>query len=80
MWALLSPSALGSPNSDGWGSDVAWLPFSNGGPALWPWLNARLGVSYTLYDQFDGASNNYNGAFRNARDNNTTFLYAWLAF
>ena len=76
----LSPSALGSPNSNGWVFDVAWLPFSNGGPALWPWLNARLGVSYTLYDQFDGASNNYNGAFRNARDNNTTFLYAWLAF
>jgi len=76
----LSPSAPGSPNSNGWVFDVAWLPFSNGGPAFWPWLNARLGVSYTLYDQFDGASSNYNGALRNARDNNTTFLYAWLAF
>jgi hypothetical protein len=75
-----SPSAPGSPNSNGWVFDVAWLPFSNGGPAFWPWLNARIGVSYTLYDQFDGASNNYDGALRNARDNDTTFVYAWVAF
>jgi hypothetical protein len=76
----LSPSALGSPNSNGWVFDVAWLPFSNGGPAFWPWLNARIGLSYTLYDEFDGASTNYNGALRNARDNDTTFVYAWFAF
>jgi hypothetical protein len=76
----LSPLHLGSPNSNGWTFDLAWLPWSNGGPALYPWLNARIGVSYTLYDQFDGASTNYNGAFRNASDNNTTFVYAWVAF
>ena len=57
-----------------------WMPWSNGGPSIYPWLNVRLGVSYTLYNQFNGASSNYNGAFRNASDNNTTFLYAWWAF
>jgi len=36
----------------------------------------RLGVRCTLYKQFDGAGSNYNGAFRNASDNNTTFFYA----
>jgi hypothetical protein len=76
----LSPSHLGSPNSNGWIFDLAWLPWSKGGPSFYPWLNARIGVSYTLYDQFDGASTNYNGAFRNASDNNTTFVYAWFAF
>jgi hypothetical protein len=76
----LAPSAPGSPNSKGWIFDVAWLPFSKGGPAFWPWLNARIGVTWTLYDQFDGAISNYNGAFRNASDNNTTFAYAWIAF
>jgi hypothetical protein len=76
----LSSTHLGSPNSNGWIFDVAWLPWSNGGPSIYPWLNVRLGVSYTLYNQFNGASSNYNGAFRNASDNNTTFLYAWLAF
>jgi hypothetical protein len=76
----LSPSALGSPNSNGWVFDVAWLPFSKGGPPLWPWLNARIGLSYTLYNEFDGASTNYNGAFRDASDNNTVFAYTWIAF
>jgi hypothetical protein len=76
----LSPTNLGSPNSNGWIFDVAWLPWSNGGPSIYPWFNARIGVSFTLYNQFNGASSNYNGAFRNASDNNTTFLYAWMAF
>jgi hypothetical protein len=76
----LSPSAPGSPNSNGWVFDVAWLPFSKGGPAFWPWLNARIGLSYTLYNEFDGASTNYNGAFRDASDNNTVFAYTWIAF
>ena len=40
----------------------------------------RIGVSCTLYNEFDGASSNYNGAFRNASDNNTTFVYTWIAF
>jgi hypothetical protein len=73
-------TVLGSPNSSGWTFDVAWLPFSKGGPAFWPWLNARFGVSWTLYNEFDGASTNYNGSGRNASDNNTTFAYAWIAF
>ncbi len=76
----LSVSAPGSPNSNGWTFDLAWLPLSNGGPSFYPWVNARLGVSWTLYNQFDGASSNYDGASRNASDNNTTFVYAWLAF
>jgi len=76
----LSPTNLGSPNSNGWVFDVAWLPWSNRGPSIYPWFNMRLGASFTLYNQFNGASSNYNGAFRSASDNNTTFLYAWMAF
>ena len=29
-----------------------------GGPDLWPWFNARIGVLYTHYDKFDGTWNN----------------------
>lgn len=76
----LSPSAPGSPNSSGWVFDVALLPWSNGGPKWWPWFNSRIGVSYTHYNEFNGASSNYNGDFRNASDNDTTYVYAWTAF
>jgi hypothetical protein len=70
----------GSPNTNGWIADIAYLPFSNGGPEFWPWLNARIGVSYTHYDKFDGATSNYDGNGRNAKDNDVTFVYTWFAF
>ena len=38
--------------------DFAFLPFSDGGPDLWPWFNARLGIQYTHYDRFDGSTSN----------------------
>jgi hypothetical protein len=69
-----------SPNTEGWVADFSWLPFNRGNIAAWPWLNARLGLQYTAYTQFDGASKNYDGAGRNASDNNTTYLYFWVAF
>ena len=40
----------------------------------------RFGLQYTMYDTFDGASSNYDGTGRNASDNNTLFVYAWVAY
>ena len=51
-------SANGSPNSAYWNFDLAYLPFMNGGPDIWPWFNARIGIQYTHYDKFDGTWNN----------------------
>jgi hypothetical protein len=69
------------PNSSGYVADLAFLPFSHGGPDIWKWANARIGVQYTYYTRFDGVSNNVDGILgRTAHDNNTIFLYAWTAF
>ncbi|MEY8878287.1 MAG: cytochrome C [Leptothrix sp. (in: b-proteobacteria)] len=40
----------------------------------------RIGLQYTAYTRFNGASRNYDGFGRNASDNNTLFLYTWLAY
>jgi hypothetical protein len=72
-------TANGSPNSGGWIAEVAFIPFGMNSPSVWPWFNARIGLQYIWYDKFNGASTNYDGNGRNARDNNTLFLYAWLA-
>jgi hypothetical protein len=40
----------------------------------------RLGVQYTAYNKFNGASDNYDGFGRNARDNNTFRFYIWAAY
>jgi hypothetical protein len=33
-----------------------------------------------IYDRFNGSRRNFDGAGRNARDNNTLYLEAWFAF
>jgi hypothetical protein len=70
----------GSPNSANWIFELAYLPFSHGGPSFWPWLNFRIGLQYTHWTKFDGATTNYDGMGRNANDNNTLFLYVWTMF
>jgi hypothetical protein len=54
----------------GWTSEAFWTPLQY----------LRVGAQYTAYSRFDGAATNYNGLGRNARDNNTLFLYAWGAY
>jgi hypothetical protein len=74
-----------SPNSSGWNFDLAYLPFSKGGPDLWPWFNARIGLQYTHYDKFDGSSSfvDFNAVQPlnlKASGNDTVFFYTWLMF
>jgi hypothetical protein len=73
-----------SPNSQGWIADVAYLPFSKGAPGPWPWVNSRIGVSYTWNTKFDGGKADIDPVncpgCRKAHDNNTLLLYAFTAF
>jgi hypothetical protein len=78
--ATLYGTATGSPNSAGWIAEIAYLPFSHGGPALWPWLNFRIGLQYTRWTKFDGATTNIDDMGRSANANNTLFLYVWTMF
>jgi hypothetical protein len=32
-----------------------------------------------VYTKYDGASTNYDGTGRNASDNNTLYLFVWMA-
>lgn len=66
----LGGSRTGSPNSRG----------AIGEFTVSPWQNTRLGLQYTAYNLFNGSSDNYDAAGRKAMDNNTLFLYLWLAF
>jgi hypothetical protein len=61
-----------SPNSNGYIAEIAYIPFIGSNAPGWPWANVRLGLQYTYYNKFDGAT-------VGARDNNTLFLYAWFA-
>lgn len=68
--AAVTGSRNGSPNSSAYILELNWLP----------WRDRRFSLQYTGYQKFNGASTDYDGFGRNARDNNTLFLLAWFAF
>jgi len=72
--------ASGTPDTRGYIVMLEWVPFGKKDSWLQPWLNMRLGIQYTGYTRFDGGSSNYDGTGRSAHDNNTLFLFYWLAF
>ncbi len=77
-------------------SDIVLYPasvpltgFSNNSPdnngfiaqiAYWPWQNFEIGLQYRAFLMFNGASSNYDGAGRNASDNNTAYFFIWLNY
>ena len=76
----LSGSANGKPDSDALIFEADWVPFGHDGAWAGPWVNLKLGVQYTVYTQFNGGTTNYDGYGRNAADNNSLYLFAWLIF
>jgi hypothetical protein len=63
-------SANGKPDTRGWIAEVNYLP----------WLNTKLGAQYTAYSKFNGGGSDYDGAGRNAADNNAWYLLLWFAY
>ena len=60
IFTLYSANSLNiNPNGQGLIFDAACLPFSNGGPAVWPWANARIGLSYTHYLKLFGGGKQF---------------------
>ncbi len=73
--ALYDPTRVagnvaGNPAIKGWTWEAFWTPQQN----------VRLGLQYTAYGTFNGASRNYDGAGRNPGDNNSLFFYVWGAY
>jgi hypothetical protein len=66
----VSGNTTGDPATRGWTVEAFWTPVQY----------LRLGAQYTGYSVFNGTSTNYDGAGRNARDNNSLFIYLWGAY
>jgi len=68
--ARITSNLSGNPATNGITYEAFYIPIQN----------VRIGAQYTAYSTYNGASDNYDGLGRNASDNNTLFLYAWVAF
>jgi hypothetical protein len=69
----VSGSRNGLPNSSGVILQAQYLP------PIWE-RRTKIVVQYVIYNQFNGASNNYDGSGRSASDNNTLYLLVWQMF
>lgn len=67
------------PNTEGGVVELDWNPLGHAGSWGAHWANMRLGAQYTFYTRFSGAVHNIDGAGRRASDNNTMYVYLWLA-
>ncbi|MDE2135688.1 MAG: cytochrome C [Alphaproteobacteria bacterium] len=68
-----------APDSSGITFQIDGTPWGVGNSPFDNRLNLRVGIQYTMYSKFDGASSNYDGTGRNAGDNNTLRIFTWLA-
>lgn len=66
----LYPDEASNPDTRGWIPEVFWTPQQY----------LRIGAQYYAFNRFHGASSNYDGAGRDAKDNNTLFVYVWGAY
>jgi hypothetical protein len=64
----LTGSTSGSPRTSGIVGELDWLPRRD----------LRLILQYTAYRRFNGATSNYDGFGRNAKDNDAVYFVAWL--
>jgi hypothetical protein len=62
--------ANGRPDSRGYILQATYLP----------WQNTQFTLEYVGYNKFNGSSHNYNGEGRDASDNDTIYLAAWLVW
>ena len=68
------------PDSAGVTLQLDATPFGDGKSPLGQRFNLRVGVQYTAYFRFNGASANFDGFGRNAADNNTFRVFTWVYY
>jgi hypothetical protein len=66
----ITGSITNNPGTRGWIPEIFWIPTQY----------LRLGAQYFKYDRYNGAGSDYDGLGRNAKDNNTLFVYLWGAY
>jgi len=72
-------SRTGKPNTSGYILQADWTPFGKEDSPNSPWMNLRVGLQYTGYFKFNGASHDYDGFGRDASDNNTVYGFIAVA-
>jgi hypothetical protein len=70
LGSAVTDFANNKPNSEAWTGELDWVPYEN----------TKLALQYTMYSKFNGGDTNYDGQGRDAKDNDTLYLLAWINF
>jgi hypothetical protein len=73
-------SVANVPNTNGFITELDYIPFNHDSPTFWQGLNVKFGLQYVYWAQYNGGSANYDGNGANAKDNNTVYFFIWTAF
>lgn len=65
----LSGSVMNKPDTRGWIPELFWIPEQH----------IRVGAQYFKFNRYNGSTSNYDGTGRNAKGNDTLFIYLWAA-
>ncbi|MGH6870659.1 MAG: cytochrome C [Rhizomicrobium sp.] len=76
---LYAGNRTSKPDSAGFTFQADYTPFGGPDAPLGGRLAVRVGLQYTVYTKFDGASSNFDGLGHSASDNNTLRLFLWTA-
>jgi hypothetical protein len=68
------------PDSTGVTVQLDATPWGDGKGPFGKRFNTRVGIQYTAYGEFNGASRNWDGAGSNAGDNDGVRLFIWSAY
>jgi len=77
---LFADNRTATPNSTGAIFQLDYTPWGTDISPLGPRFNVRIGLQYTIYTRFDGASRNFDGLGHNASDNDSLRLFTWFEF
>lgn len=75
-WGL----ANNKPNSEYFTAEFDYVPFGKKTGGYSSYMNLRFAAQYIAFTRLDGADKNYDGAGRNASDNNVMYFNTWLSF
>jgi len=77
---LYAGNRIPRPDSSGVVLQLDATPYGDGKSPFGQRFNLRVGVQYTAYFRFDGASTNFDGFGRSAADNNTLRVFTWIYY
>ena len=80
LYQIVDGNRVARPDTEGFTVQVDATPWGAGKSPFGPRFNARTGIQYTYYAEFNGARSNYDGLGSQPSNNNAFRVFLWIAY